>query len=154
LAVKHTLDWMFWIQDNITFWNGTFSSYGYCILPCVCMNLSHFSSILICWKPLLISLLAPNLNCRPTELKWPHQTVQMFQMKMTSNGRWPQNIISGIYQQPLVGPYLNLKLKLMWANTILRMLQIKLNCNRRQPQNIKSGISQQPLVGSYPNFKL
>ena len=121
----------------------------------VCVWISHtFLAFLFVESLLLISLLAPNLNCRPTELKWPNQTVQMFQMKMTSNGRWPQNIKSGIYQQPLVGPYLNLKLKLMWANTILRMLQIKMNCNRRRPQNIKSGISQQPLVGSYPNFKL
>jgi hypothetical protein len=34
------------------------------------------------------------------------------QLKTTSNGRQPQNIKSGIYQQSLIGSYSNLKLKL------------------------------------------
>ena len=56
---------------------------------------------------------------------------------MTSFGRRPQNIKSGISQQPFSGSYSNLKPRL-----------------RQPPQNIKSGKSQQPLIGSYSNFKL
>ena len=42
-----------------------------------------------------------------------NQSVQRNQMKTTSSGRWPQNMESGISQQPLVGSYSNLKLKLI-----------------------------------------
>ena len=37
---------------------------------------------------------------------------KIFKMKTTSNGRRPQNIKSGISQQPLIGSYSNFKLKL------------------------------------------
>jgi hypothetical protein len=39
-------------------------------------------------------------------------------MKMTFNGRQPQNIKSGISQQPFIGSYLNLKLYLRRPNHI------------------------------------
>ena len=70
-------------------------------------------------------------------------------MKTTSNGRQPQNIKSGISQQPLIGVYSNSKIKLRWTNYIIQILKIKMTSNGRLPQNIKSGISQQPLIGSY-----
>ena len=60
-------------------------------------------------------------------------------MKTTKNGRRPQKIKSGIYQQLLIGPFSNIKLKPM---------KMKTTTNGRQPQNIKSGIPQQPLYGS------
>ena len=43
-------------------------------------------------------------------LRWPKQIVQILKMKTTSHGRLPQNIKSGISQQPLIGSYSNLKL--------------------------------------------
>ena len=39
-------------------------------------------------------------------------------MKTTLNGRQPENIKSGLYQQPLIGSYSNFKLKLRWSNNI------------------------------------
>jgi hypothetical protein len=39
-------------------------------------------------------------------------SLQIFQMKMTSNERQPQNIKSRISQQPLFGPCLNFELTL------------------------------------------
>ena len=45
-------------------------------------------------------------------LRQPKQSVQILQMKTTSHGRRPQNIKSGISQQPLIGSYSNFKLKL------------------------------------------
>ena len=44
-------------------------------------------------------------------------------MKLTSNGRQPQNINSGISQQPLIGSYSNFKLNLRWQNYILQILK-------------------------------
>jgi hypothetical protein len=38
--------------------------------------------------------------------------IKMLEMKTTSNGRRPQNIKSGISQQPLIGSSSNFKLKL------------------------------------------
>jgi hypothetical protein len=76
------------------------------------------------------------------------------QWKTTSNGRqppmediffksfkWrqPQNIKSGMSQQPLIGSY-------SWPNFLYQSFKI--------PQDIKSGISQQQLIGSYSNLKL
>ena len=51
----------------------------------------------------------PNFKLR---LRWPKQSVRILQMNTTSYGRRPQNIKSGIYQQPLIESYSNLKLKL------------------------------------------
>jgi hypothetical protein len=39
-----------------------------------------------------------------------------FEMKTTSDGRRPQNIKSGIFQQPLIGSSSNFKLKLRGLN--------------------------------------
>ena len=75
-------------------------------------------------------------------------------MKMTSYGRRPQNIKSGISQQTLDGSYKNLNLKQRGTNHNLQILKMKTTSNGRQPQNIKSRIVQQPLIGSYSNFKL
>jgi hypothetical protein len=43
-------------------------------------------------------------------------------MKTTYNGRRPQNIKSGISQQPLIGSYLNVNLKLISPNYSLSIL--------------------------------
>ena len=40
------------------------------------------------------------------------------QWKTISNGRWPQNMKSWIYQQPLIGSSLNFRHKLMGPNQI------------------------------------
>jgi hypothetical protein len=42
----------------------------------------------------------------------PNHTLQILQMKTTSNGRRPQNIKSEISQQQLIGSYSNFKLML------------------------------------------
>ena len=75
-------------------------------------------------------------------------------LKITSNGRQPQNIKSGISQQPLIGSYSSFKLKLRWPNNILQIPEMKTSSNGRRPQTIKSGISQQPLIAPYSNLKL
>jgi hypothetical protein len=66
-------------------------------------------------------------------------------MKTTFNGRQPQNMKSGISQQPLVGTYSNLKLELMELNQNAQRSQTKNNLK------ILEVLSQQPLVGSYSN---
>ena len=93
---------------------------------------------------------------------------------MTSIGRRPQNIKSGISKQPLIGSFLNFEFKLRWPNQNgieikttsngrlkIRgpnqngiLLEIKTTSNGRQPKNIKREISQQPLIRFPPNFKL
>ena len=55
------------------------------------------------------------------------------QRKTTTNGRRPQNMKSGISQQPLVGPYSNLKLMLIGSNQSLQRYQIKMTSNGRRP---------------------
>ena len=61
-------------------------------------------------------------------------SVQRYQMKMTSSGRQPQNMESGISQQPLVGSYSNLKLKLIGSNQSVQRYQMKMTFNvRRTP---------------------
>ena len=50
----------------------------------------------------------------------------MLQMKLTSNGRWPQNIESGISQQPLGRSYPNVKLMLGGPNQTLQILQMNM----------------------------
>ena len=37
-------------------------------------------------------------------------------MKKTYNGRQPQNMKSGILEQPMIGSHSNVKLKLSWPN--------------------------------------
>jgi hypothetical protein len=73
---------------------------------------------------------------------------------MTSNGKQPQNIKSGITQRPLIGYSSNFKLKLRGPNQNKIWLEMKTTFDGRQHQNIKSGISHQPLVGSSSNFTL
>jgi hypothetical protein len=69
-----------------------------------------------------------------------------FEIKMTSDGRWLQNIKSGISQQHLIGSSSNCKSlgeNQIWnEDDLWGRLQI-----------IKSGISQQPLIGSSSYFK-
>ena len=60
------------------------------------------------------------------------------QWKTTLNGRWPQNIKSGISQQPLIGSSSNFKLKLRGQNKIKNAwyeddLQWKTTSNGRRP---------------------
>ena len=74
-------------------------------------------------------------------------------MKTTSNGRWPQNIKSGISQQPLIEPFSNFNLKFRGPNWKKKLLEMKTISNRRRPQ-IKSGISQQPLIGPFSNLNI
>ena len=66
----------------------------------------------------------------------------MLEKKTTSNGRQPQNIKSGISQQPMSGSFQNFELKLRGPNWKYKWLEIKTTSNGRQPQNIKSGICQ------------
>ena len=53
--------------------------------------------------------------------------------KTTSNGRQPQNLKSGISQQPLVGSYSHSNLKLIRSNQSVQRYQIKMTSNGRQP---------------------
>jgi hypothetical protein len=46
----------------------------------------------------------------------PNQNKMLLENKRTSDGRWHQNIKSGISQQPLMGSSSNLKLKLREPN--------------------------------------
>jgi hypothetical protein len=103
------------------------------------------------------------------KLIWSNHNGQRYQMEMTSNGRRSPmeddlNMKSGIYQQPLVGSFSNLKLKLWDEIRVYKGIKW-----RRPPveDNLKiwnisasTGrillylISQQPLGGSYSNLKL
>jgi hypothetical protein len=71
----------------------------------------------------------------------PNGNINLLEMKRTANGRQPQNIHSGISQQPLIGSSSNLKLKLRGPNKKRKLLIIKTALNGRRPQNIKSVIS-------------
>ena len=73
---------------------------------------------------------------------------------MTCNGRRPQNIKSGISQQPLIRSYSNLYLDFIWPNHVLQILHMKKTSHGKWPQNIKNEISHQPHIGLYSNFKL
>ena len=65
-------------------------------------------------------------------------------------GRLPQNIKSGLSQQPLIGSYSNFKLRLRRPKQSVQIFQW-----RQSPiEHIKSGISQQPLIGLYSNLNL
>ena len=57
-----------------------------------------------------------------------------FQWKRTSKKRWPQIIKSQISQEPLVGSYSNLKLKLKGVNQRVQSCQIKMTSNGRRPE--------------------
>jgi hypothetical protein len=54
-------------------------------------------------------------------------------MKMTSNRRRPQNMKTGISQQPLVGSYSNLKLKLIGSNQSKQKYKMNMTSNGRRP---------------------
>ena len=53
------------------------------------------------------------------KLRGPNQNGILLEIKTTSNGRRPQNIKSGISQQPLIGSYSNFQLKLLRPTHIL-----------------------------------
>jgi hypothetical protein len=55
------------------------------------------------------------------------------QWKTTSSGRWPQNMKIRISQQPLVGSYSNLKLKLLGSNQSEQTYQMKTTSSGRRP---------------------
>ena len=61
---------------------------------------------------------------------------------MEDNLEWKTNkrIKGEISQQPLIGYFSNLMLKLGVPNQNLRMLQIKMTSNGRRPQFLLSGI--------------
>ena len=80
--------------------------------------------------------------------------LKVVEMKITSNGKCPQHIKSGISQNPLIGSSSNLKLKIRGQNQNKKSLAMKTSSNGRQPKNITSGISQKPLIGSSSNLKL
>jgi hypothetical protein len=65
------------------------------------------------------------------------------------NGRWPQNIIRWITQQPLIESS-----SILEQGTKPKMLEINTTSNWRWPQHIKSWTYQQPLIGSFWNFKI
>ena len=75
-------------------------------------------------------------------LMWPKQSLKIIQMRLTSHGRQPQNINSGISQQSLLRSDSNFKLMLMWPKQSLQILKMKTTSHRRRPLNIKSRISQ------------
>ena len=54
--------------------------------------------------------------------------------QMEGNLQWPQNIKSGIFQQPLAGSYANLKLKIMGVNQRVQKCQMKMTSNGRRPK--------------------
>jgi hypothetical protein len=65
--------------------------------------------------------------------KGSNQSVQRYEMKMTSNGRWPENMKSRISQQPLIGSYSNWKLNLLGSNQSVRRYEEKTTSNGRRP---------------------
>ena len=92
-----------------------------------------------------------NFKLKP---RGPNQNRKVLWMKTTSNGRWPQSIISEISQLPLIRSSSNFKLKLRGPNSNRKVLKMKMTSNGRRLQNIKSVVSQQQLIGSSSNFKL
>jgi hypothetical protein len=60
-----------------------------------------------------------------------NQSFQILQMKKTSYGRRPENIKSGISQQPLIGSNSNFKLKLRLPKKNLQILEMKTTFNGR-----------------------
>jgi hypothetical protein len=66
---------------------------------------------------------------------WPKQTLQMFWMKTTSNGRWPQMEDYLKYKKWNISANTKKnKIGLMWPKKTLQMFQIKMNSNGRQTQ--------------------
>ena len=82
----------------------------------------------------------------------PTQIVQILQMKMTCHGRRPQNIQSGISQQPLIGSSQILNLSLY--DQIIFCKSFIWRWPPLEGNTIKIEISQQPLIGSYSDFTL
>ena len=72
------------------------------------------------------------------KLRRPNNILQILKMKSSSNGRWPQNIKSGISQQLLIGSYSNFKLQLRWPNHILKILKIRQPQVERWPQSMQN----------------
>jgi hypothetical protein len=64
----------------------------------------------------------------------PNGNRNLLEMNKTSNGRRPQNIDSGISQQPLIGSSSNLKLKLWGLNKKEKLIVIKTALNGRRPK--------------------
>ena len=64
-------------------------------------------------------------------------TCQMIQMKMTFNGRQPQNIKRRMRQQTVVGSYPYLSLGFKWTNPTFQMIQMKMTSSRTQTHMIK-----------------
>jgi hypothetical protein len=58
-------------------------------------------------------------------------------LKMTFTGRQPQNIKTGISQQPLIGSSLNFKFKALGPDQNGKFIEMKMTSNGRRPQNIK-----------------
>jgi hypothetical protein len=58
-----------------------------------------------------------------------NQSAQSYEMKTTSKIRLPQNKKSGISQQPLVGFFSNLKLRLFGPNLSVQRYQMKTTSN-------------------------
>ena len=58
-------------------------------------------------------------------------------LKITSNGRQPQNIKSGLSQQQLIGPYSIFKLSLRRPKQSVQILQMKTISIGRRPQILK-----------------
>ena len=73
---------------------------------------------------------------------------------MTSNGRQPLNIQSGISQWRLIESSSNLNVKLWGPNENYKFLEMKTASNEDDLKIIKSGITQQPLfdINHYLNF--
>ena len=59
------------------------------------------------------------------KLSRPNQNLKLVIIKMTSNGRWPQNINFGISQQPMIGSSSNFKLKLRGPSKIRKCSEWK-----------------------------
>ena len=77
----------------------------------------------------------------------------MLKMKMTSIERQPQNIKSGISQQPLIGSSSNFKLKLRGPDNNKKLLEIKMSSIGRQTSNIEWKIFQYKTTSKYENGK-
>jgi hypothetical protein len=75
-------------------------------------------------------------------------------MKMTYNGRRPENIKSGIPLLLHIRSSSNFKLKLWGPSLNLKLLEMNTSSNGRRPQIIKIELSQHLLIRSHSNLKL
>ena len=65
-----------------------------------------------------------NLSLYDKSIYYKYLNEEDITWKMTSHGRWPQNIKSAMSQQPQFGLYSNFKLNLRWPNHILQIFKI------------------------------